>query len=107
MGSCCTQLLWMKQMLADYGMTSEILIIHCDNTGAIDITKNHVHHTRTKHIEIRHRFIRELVEGKLVEGKLVEIHNIDTEKQLADIFTKPLNINTFSNFQMALGICEH
>jgi len=26
---------------------------------------------------------------------------------LADIFTKPLDINTFSNLQMALGICEH
>ncbi|KAG7533536.1 Zinc finger CCHC-type superfamily [Arabidopsis thaliana x Arabidopsis arenosa] len=35
MGSCCTQLLWMKQMLADYGMTSEILLIHCDNTGSL------------------------------------------------------------------------
>ena len=102
MGNCCTHLLWMKKMLADYGMTSEILLIHCDNTGAIDITKNLVHHTRTKHIEIRHHFIK-----KLVEGKLVEIHYIDTEKQLADIFTKPLDINTFSNLQMALGICEH
>ncbi|CAL9241981.1 unnamed protein product [Arabidopsis halleri] len=71
----------MKQMLAEYGMTSEILLINCDNTGAIDITKNPVHHTRTKHIGIRHHFIRELV-----EGKLVEILYIDTEKQLADIF---------------------
>ncbi|KAG7553143.1 Integrase catalytic core [Arabidopsis thaliana x Arabidopsis arenosa] len=75
MGSCCTQLPWMKQILADYGMTSEILLINCDNTGAIDITKNPVHHTRTKHIGIRHHFIRELV-----EGKLVEILYIDTEK---------------------------
>ncbi|KAG7540627.1 hypothetical protein ISN45_Aa07g008040 [Arabidopsis thaliana x Arabidopsis arenosa] len=102
MGSCCTQLPWMKQMLADYGMTSEILLIHCDNTGAIDITKNPVHHIRTKHIGIRHHFIRELV-----EGKLVEILYIDTEKQLADIFTKPLDLSTFTNLQKSLGtVCS-
>jgi len=71
--SCCTQLLWMKQMLGDYGINSEILLIHCDNTGAIDITKNPVHHTRTKHIEIRYHFIRELVEGKLVEMRLTDV----------------------------------
>jgi len=60
-------------MLADYGMNSEILLIHCDNTGAIDITKNLVHHTRTKHIEIIYHFIRELVEGKLVEMRLTDV----------------------------------
>lgn len=31
MGSCCTQLFWMKQMLADYGMTSNQLLVFCGN----------------------------------------------------------------------------
>ena len=43
-GSCCTQLLWMKQMLEDYGMAQGILIVFCDNTSAINISKNHVQH---------------------------------------------------------------
>ena len=42
--SCCTQLLWMQKLL-NYG-------IYCDNTSAINISKNHVQHSRTKHIEI-------------------------------------------------------
>ena len=31
--------------------------IRCDNTSAINISKNPVHHSRTKHIDIRHHFL--------------------------------------------------
>jgi len=36
-GSCCTQLLWMKKLLCDYGFTQDTMIINCDNTSAINI----------------------------------------------------------------------
>ncbi|XP_022863909.1 uncharacterized protein LOC111383947 [Olea europaea var. sylvestris] len=39
-GSCCTQLLWMKQMLSDYGINQGTMTIFCDNTSAINISKN-------------------------------------------------------------------
>ena len=65
-GSCCTKLLWMKQMLADYGIVHDILTVFCDNTSAINISKNLVQHSSTKHIDIRHHFIRDLVESKIV-----------------------------------------
>ncbi|XP_040363429.1 secreted RxLR effector protein 161-like [Rosa chinensis] len=51
-GSCCTQMLWMKQMLHDYGIPQGKLSIFCDNTSAINITKNPVQHSRTKHIDL-------------------------------------------------------
>ena len=60
--SCCTQLLWMQKLLHDYGICQEHLTIYYDNTNAINIFKNPVQHSRTKHIEIQHHFIRELVE---------------------------------------------
>jgi hypothetical protein len=41
-GSCCTQLLWMKTLLGDYGFPQDTMIINYDNTGAINISKNHV-----------------------------------------------------------------
>ena len=59
-GTCCTQLLWMQKLLVDYGIRQEHLIIYCDNTSAINISKNPIQHSRTKHIEIRHHFIRSL-----------------------------------------------
>ena len=51
-GSCCAQLLWMQKLLHDYGICQEHLTIYCDNTSAINISKNLVQHSRTKHIEI-------------------------------------------------------
>ena len=61
-GSCCTQLLWMQTLLHDYGICQEHLTIYCNNTNAINISKNLVQCSRTKHIETQHHFIRELVE---------------------------------------------
>ena len=61
-GSCCTQLIWMKQLLVDYGFAQGKMIVYCDNTSAINISKNPVQHSRTKYIDIRHHFIRDLVE---------------------------------------------
>ena len=51
-GSYCTQLLWMQKLLLDYGVCQKHLIIYCDNTNAINISKNLVQHSRTTHIEI-------------------------------------------------------
>ena len=101
LGSCCTQLLWMKHMLADYGMDSNPLLVHCENQSAINISKNPVMHSKTKHIAIRYHFVRDLV-----EGKIVVIEYVPTSRQLADIFTKALDLNTFLNLKKAIGICE-
>ena len=30
-GSCCTQLLWMKQMMQDYGIKPDTMSVFCDN----------------------------------------------------------------------------
>ncbi|KAK6151664.1 hypothetical protein DH2020_014299 [Rehmannia glutinosa] len=60
---CCTQLLWMKQTLADYKCSFENVPIFCDN-----------------------------------------ISTINTQDQLADIFTKPLSSETFASIRARLGI---
>jgi hypothetical protein len=64
--SCCTQLLWMKTLLGDYRFSQDTMIINYDNTNAINISKNPVQHSRTKHIDIRHHFLRDLVESEVV-----------------------------------------
>ena len=56
-GLGCAQVLWMKQTLSDFGLTYSHVPIKCDNTSAISISKNHVQHSRTNHIEIRHHFL--------------------------------------------------
>ena len=51
----------MKQTLRDYGINLEQIPIECDNTSAINLSKNLTQHSRTKHIEIRHHFLRDHV----------------------------------------------
>jgi len=69
--------------------------------SARNISKNPVQHSRTKHVDIRHHFVRELV-----EMRIVILEHVPTEKQLADLFTKPLDYNTFLGLRKALGIME-
>ena len=99
--SCCSQVLWIKYQLHDYGSSLESIPIHCDNTSAISLSKNPVHHSRTKHIEVRHHFIRDHV-----ENHEIELRFISTEHQLADIFTKPLSEDRFSYIRRELGMCS-
>ncbi|CAM8989275.1 unnamed protein product [Rhodiola kirilowii] len=40
--ACCAQLLWIKQQLSDYGVSVNCVSILCDNTSAINISKNPV-----------------------------------------------------------------
>ena len=66
-GSCCAQILWMKNQLQDYGLALTNIPILCDNTSDIAIANNPVQHTRTKHIDIRYHFLHEHVMSGTVE----------------------------------------
>ncbi|KAK4345279.1 hypothetical protein RND71_035455 [Anisodus tanguticus] len=98
-GSCCAQLIWLRHMLDGYGISDNSMILYCDNLSAINIFKNPVQHSRTKHIDIRYHFLRDLV-----EKQLVQIKHVDTLFQLADIFTKPLDHERFSSLRKSLGL---
>ena len=98
-GSCCSQLLWMKKVLIDYGISQDTMVVYYDNSSAIDISKNPVQHSKTKHIEIRYHFIRDLV-----ERKIVCLEYILTERQNADIFTKPLDRSKFETLCQVIGV---
>ncbi|GJS66476.1 hypothetical protein Tco_0681040 [Tanacetum coccineum] len=56
-----------------------------DNKSAIALCCNNVQHSRSKHIDIRFHFIKEHV-----ENGVIELYFVNTEYQLADIFTKAL-----------------
>ena len=98
-GSCCAQILWMKNQLQDYGLSYSKIPIYCDNQSAIDMTGNPVQHSLTKHISIRYHFIREHV----MEGT-IELHFVPTDQQLANIFTKPLPEAVFIKLVNELGM---
>ncbi|GJZ37574.1 retrovirus-related pol polyprotein from transposon TNT 1-94 [Tanacetum coccineum] len=96
-GKACQQALWMKQALIDYDVRLDDVPIMCDNKGAIDLSKNPVQHSRTKHIEIRHHFLRDNVQkGHISIKKVPSVDNI------ADILTKPLKRESFNYLRLGL-----
>ncbi|GKD67108.1 retrovirus-related pol polyprotein from transposon TNT 1-94, partial [Tanacetum coccineum] len=66
MSGCCAQILWMRSQLTDYGLGFNKIPM-------------------SKHIDIRFHFIKEHV-----ENGVIELYFVNTEYQLADIFTKDL-----------------
>ncbi|GJW44334.1 hypothetical protein Tco_0073133 [Tanacetum coccineum] len=77
--------LWMRSQLTDYGLVFNKITMYYDNKSVIALCCNNVQHSRSKHIDIRFHFIKEQV-----ENGLVELYFVNTEYQLADIFTKAL-----------------
>ena len=73
--------------------------VRCDNTSAINISKNSVLHSWTEHTDVRHYFLRDHV-----EKQDVPLIYIDTKHQLADIFTKPLCEVDFYHIRGDLGM---
>ena len=100
-GSCSTQVFYMKQQLEDFGLYFNHIPINCESTSAISLSKNPIQHSRTKHIEIWHHFIQNHVQ----RGD-VELIFIDTNRQRADIFTKPLPEDRFSLIRLKLGMAR-
>ncbi|WVZ75645.1 hypothetical protein U9M48_023681 [Paspalum notatum var. saurae] len=99
--SCCSQLLWMKATLSDFGLRFGKIPLLVDSTSAISVAKNPVLHSRTKHIDVRFHFLRDHYE----KGDIDLVH-VASENQLADIFTKPLEFGAFVRLRGELGVLQ-
>nr|GEW56203.1 copia protein [Tanacetum cinerariifolium] len=100
-GKACQQAPWIKQALIDYDVRLDDVPIMCDNKDAIDLSKNPVQQSRTKHIEIRRHFLRDNVQkGHISIEKVSSIENI------ADILTKPFKRKSFNYLRLGLGMME-
>ncbi|WVZ80469.1 hypothetical protein U9M48_027940 [Paspalum notatum var. saurae] len=97
--SCCSQLLWMKATLSDFGLRFGRIPLLVDSTSAISVAKNPVLHSRTKHTDVRFHFLRDHYE----KGDIDLVHVVSAN-QLADIFTKPLEFNAFTRLRGELGV---
>ncbi|XP_069150779.1 secreted RxLR effector protein 161-like [Solanum lycopersicum] len=97
--ACCSQLLWIRQHLEDFGIHIKAIPLMCDNTSAFSMGKNPVHHKRTTHIDVIHHFLR-----YIVEKRNIVLTYCPREEQIADIFTKALSKDQFERNRLKLGM---
>jgi hypothetical protein len=91
----------MRFTLSDFDCKFSKILLLCDNKSAIKLANNLVNHTRTKHIDIRCHFLR-YHEAK---GDIALSH-VSTDKQLADILTKPFDEQRFCTLRSELNILD-
>lgn len=78
--------MWILKFVFDLRLIDFISIaIFCDNESSIKLVLNPVFHEKTKHFDVDTRFIRDRV-----SKGVVEVLNIDSDLNIADIFTKAL-----------------
>lgn len=91
---------WLRKLTFDiYGEVPEKTQIWSDNQGAIQLAKNPVFHSRTKHIGVHFNFTKDLI-----VNKEISITYMPTEEMVADIFTKALDREKHMKFTSMMGI---
>jgi hypothetical protein len=94
------KLMWLRAFLGELAAPFvELTTPHCDNQGAIALSKDNKFHARTKHIDIHYHYIREAI-----ENKNILMQYIPTDDNIADIFTKALPKLKFNKFIKLLGL---
>ena len=96
------EILWFRNWLSEvFGEIKTGTLIHEDNQAAIELAENpNMMSQRVKHIDLKYHFLRELV----AEGK-IRLGWIQSENQLADILTKPLQGSKFMNICQMIMQC--
>jgi hypothetical protein len=77
----------MTKLMKELGYIKEkkVMVIQCDNQGAISLTKNPTQHAQTKHIDVQHHFVQ-----KRIENGEVTFEYCSTKDMVADVLMKAL-----------------
>ena len=100
MTAVVSEFVWLKGLLINLSISyDQLALLYCDSKATIHIAASLVYHERTKHIELDCHFVRE----KIQDG-LVKTFHVSTKHQLADLLTKPLGHQRFSNLLCKMGM---
>jgi hypothetical protein len=75
------------------------ILIYCDNTCAINISKNPMIHSKMKNISIKYHFLREHV-----AEKNIRVEYVGTKEQVEEIFTKTLPREAFEHLHQRIRV---
>ena len=93
------EIVWMRKLFEDCKILNVKYVLHVDNMSAIKLIKNPEFHERTKHIDIKYHYVR-----NAYKDGVMDVEYINTDEQIADIFTKALSKPKFEYFVHMLGL---
>lgn len=78
-----------------------IIVILCDNNSTIQLSKNPIFYEKNKHIVVVFHFF-----GDLVKDEVMRLRHCKSKDQVADIKTKPLELQKFEKFRALLQVMK-
>ena len=102
MSATTSELEWITHLLLDLHLPLHLpVLMHCDNKAAQHIAENPIFHEQTKHLNIDCHYTRD----EVLEGFLQTTH-VSSQKQLADLMTKPLSEAQHNFLCSRLGLLD-
>ena len=98
-GQAVKEALWLRKLFGDFGVEAKSVSLLGDNQGALSLLKHPIASAKSKHIDVIHHFARE----RVARGE-VKFSYVDSEKNVADIMTKPLLVGKFEFCRQGLGL---
>jgi hypothetical protein len=96
---CVQEACFLSMLLTELIEVPSPIPIYGDNQGAISLIKNPIVSNRSKHIDIKHHFLREKF-----TSNFITVTHVNTDENVADVFTKPVTRNKLSIFaEMLFG----
>lgn len=94
---CCKELIFVKAILEELTNENVSVKLYVDNQSAIKLLKSGIFNSRTRHLNVRYNFVKETI-----ENNDVQIEYVNTNDQIANLLTKPLNLVKFKKLREEL-----
>jgi hypothetical protein len=86
-----------RGLIDNLSLSYKLIVVHCDNQGAIYLAKNRIYHEKTKHINVKYHFILEILSHDLVSMK-----KITTAENHINMLTKSISAVKFKHYLVLL-----
>ena len=93
------EMIWLADYLEELGKNQNKKILYSDSQSAIQLVKNPVYHSKTKHIRRRYHFTRREVE----DGDMC-LEMIEGAKNPTDILTKCVDVGKMRLCKTSVGL---
>ena len=81
------------------GLKQEGYVVNCDSQSVIDLSKDSMYHSRSKHIEVRYHWLR-----LVVQQRSFQLEKIHTNKNPVDMLTKVVSREKLKPYVRLVGI---
>jgi len=102
LGDLSTEIRWIKQLLIDLDIipiSGDPVTIRCDNQAVLGFIDSPKIDSKAKYEKIRHAYVRDMV-----TNREIIVSYIGTNKNVADVFTKPLPKERFNELRRELRL---